>query len=159
MRSKSVLCATGLALLALIVLVNGCNRGPKTIKVRGTITINGEPAEGVHVEFHPQPTGRYGLGITDAKGYYQVQFTRSQKGALPGPNLVKICAYRNPDNDASQYLPAEYNSKAADNPEMLVQVSNDNYEFDFDVQMDADQLAENRAKSAAEQAAYAEGEE
>jgi hypothetical protein len=131
----------------IFVGVAGCNRGPKTIKVQGTITINGEPAEGIHVEFHPQPTGRYGLGITDKNGDYEVQFTRSQKGALPGPNIIRIMAYRNPEDDSSQYLPSEYNSGAEENAELNVEVSRDNYEFDFNVEMDAGELAEHQSNS------------
>jgi len=58
-------------------------------------------------------------------------------------------AYRNPDDDSSQYLPSEYNSGAEENAELNVDVSRDNYEFNFNIEMDADELADHRANSGA----------
>ncbi|RMF43230.1 MAG: carboxypeptidase regulatory-like domain-containing protein [Planctomycetota bacterium] len=75
------------------VLVVGCNGNDRnwkeTVPVTGVITVNGQPAEGVHVTFHPaggmdqaQPTET--KAITDKEGKFAASTYVLGDGAPPG---------------------------------------------------------------------------
>ncbi|MDA1040820.1 MAG: hypothetical protein O3A37_11105 [Planctomycetota bacterium] len=71
----------------------------KTAEVRGTVTLEGTPVEGVSVEFEPVRTGAEipptAYGSTDAEGKYRL--TRvggkgGRPGAVVGMNIVRVSA-------------------------------------------------------------------
>ncbi|MHB8899695.1 MAG: hypothetical protein ACYC6Y_13185 [Thermoguttaceae bacterium] len=71
--------AGGLCLAA----VAGCApKGPETVEVTGTVTLDGQPVEGAIVGFRPTE-GTPGAGTTDASGKFTLK-------ATPGPNGVTV---------------------------------------------------------------------
>lgn len=118
--------------LALAALLAGCQK-PKyqTAAVTGTITINGQPVEGVTVKFVPQEKIRPSVGFTDAKGNYRAEFTTSQSGVVLGPCVVQFYVYRgaSPHN----YLPKEFSEEAAKNPQFNLEVPAEGLKFDYDI--------------------------
>ena len=112
----------GLAVFSLGLLflfgVLGCDSGPNTGFVSGKVTIDGEAKEGTVVTFSPKTGERSAIGYTDAKGEYYLRFTQDKKGCIPGMHLVSITAYKDPESEYTQYLPATYNDKASDNPDL-----------------------------------------
>lgn len=96
--SKSVWTGRGTALtwmgVAVIALVpfTGCGRsGPPVQMVRGTVTLDGKPIEGVAVTFTPASgRGIQAFGTTQADGSYSLSAFR---GAKPGSGTV-VGVYR-----------------------------------------------------------------
>lgn len=80
----------------LITGLPGCQEGWEAdysqldlVEVRGRITMDGRPLDGVTVIFeHPDRT--YSYGKTDANGDYSLMFDSIQSGALPGPKTVRL---------------------------------------------------------------------
>ena len=70
----------------------GC--GPRGVGATctGTVIIDGKPVPaGIRVDFQPQgPTGSPSMGITDAKGTYELFFTAARKGVMPDECLVRV---------------------------------------------------------------------
>jgi hypothetical protein len=89
-------------LLSLTVLMaGGCGRkGQELGFVTGTVTLNGSPVPFAFVQFQPiDPPGTYGSAYADPKGHYELQFTKSSKGAPLGKHEVTI---RTPKKDEIQ---------------------------------------------------------
>jgi hypothetical protein len=61
-----------IAILALIPLVSslGCNRGPSLVQVSGKVMVDGKPADGAVVLFHPESSepGMVSSAVSDASG-------------------------------------------------------------------------------------------
>ena len=107
--------------LAPIFLLSfcGCTPSGDLGMVTGTITLNGEPVEGVVVEFNPQGgTGSVAMGQTDANGKYEAMFTMNRKGASLGENLIRLStADVGIDLDGTgkpvrNFVPAEYGANS-----------------------------------------------
>lgn len=125
---------TCLLLLTMIGLVGsgGCQRYEvPTADVRGTVTINGKPVQGVTVKFVPKSKRRYSIAETDASGRYSMAYTSSQSGVPLGPCVVEFSVYRG--ESMHNYLPKEFNEKAADNPAYHVDVPAQGLTFDHDI--------------------------
>jgi hypothetical protein len=123
-------------IIAIVILfsVSGCNNGPNTASVSGIVTINGEKKEFVTITFFPQSGERPSIGYTNAEGEYFLRFTQDKKGCIPGQHIVRIEAFTDPENEYSQYLPAIYNGKAADNPDLNnVEVKKGRQTLNFEV--------------------------
>jgi hypothetical protein len=54
-RLMSCRCIAGMLVL-LSTLVTGCNSGTDLVSVTGTITVDGAPADGAVILFHPEPS-------------------------------------------------------------------------------------------------------
>lgn len=80
-----------LLLAGLFVFVSGCGSDdtPPLGQVSGTITLDGEPLEGVIVVFKPE-SGRAATGTTDASGQYTLEFSYQVPGCKVGPNKVHL---------------------------------------------------------------------
>jgi len=76
------------------VVVAGCGES-QTIKVTGTVTLNGQPAENVEVTFLPQ-TGRPATGVTDSAGKFELSTFKPGDGAMPGDQTVTLGEYYPP---------------------------------------------------------------
>ncbi len=79
-------CLVGCVSLVLIYSVIGCgggSNGVKSVDVSGTVSLDGEPLEGVDVYFSSGKVGGY--GTTDAEGKY-----RLVNGAAVGENKVHL---------------------------------------------------------------------
>jgi len=76
--------------LCIVMLLAGCGGpGYQAAPVSGRITLDGKPAEGVHVSFQPQGGGPASVGQTDKEGRYQLQFIDSNRtGAMVGTHRV-----------------------------------------------------------------------
>lgn len=82
--------ATYTALCCL--LLAGCGgSGPELGKVKGTVTLGGQPLEEAEVTFQPTAKGTApSAGTTDADGRYELMYTFDTKGAVPGEHIVTI---------------------------------------------------------------------
>ena len=58
------------ALLSVVALLTSVGCGPGVTTVSGTVTLDGEPMEGLIVAFTPDGGGPSGAGTTDAQGKY-----------------------------------------------------------------------------------------
>jgi len=74
--------------LSLVTLLGcgGGTSGPKTVSVSGVIKIDGQPAEGVEVNFVSENFS--GFGKTGADGSY-----RLVQGAVPGQNKITVSKF------------------------------------------------------------------
>lgn len=79
--------------VATILVFGGCSgnsvKYPTLASVTGTVTLDGQPLEGATVTFVPA-TGRASSGLTDASGYYSLQYTKTIAGATLGQHRVMI---------------------------------------------------------------------
>lgn len=103
-----------LLILGLVLCVSGCGNGMSSLT--GKVTIDGEPVEGVFVNFDPileegntatSPAG----GNTDAEGNYTATFSSQTDGIMPGKYLVTVEgeAYDDEGNATTSIeIPAEW---------------------------------------------------
>ena len=78
------------ALAASMGFLCGCG-GERPIKVSGKITINGEPVEGIKVQFVPVlASGRPASGSTDKDGQFELTAVENNDGAFPGEYKVVL---------------------------------------------------------------------
>jgi hypothetical protein len=107
------------ALLAAL-LVAGCGGvgdTPKLAPVEGTVTLGGEPLRDALVSFTPTGEGAPSYGRTDDNGWYELIYSRTDKGAMLGEHRVEISTYVPGDGtdeeDSVAYVaekvPARYN--------------------------------------------------
>jgi hypothetical protein len=67
----------------------GCG-GPKLVDVTGTITVDGRPAEGAALLFHPESgTGSVSSGVANSEGKFSL-VSNMEKGVLPGRYKVTV---------------------------------------------------------------------
>ena len=129
-----------LVLLSLLVLTVGCGGGdrPPIGEVSGTVTLNGEPVEGVQVMFEPVAKGRSSSAMTDAQGHYVLDYIGDTQGAIVGEHVVRLVTARGATRDDSgrvtdpgvkEKFPPEYNSEST---QKVTVESGDNV-IDFDV--------------------------
>jgi len=80
------------AAACLAITFSGCGRGGVGATAVGVLKIDGQPAPaGIRVDFQPQgERGSPSMGITDAKGRYELFFTAARKGVMPGECLVRL---------------------------------------------------------------------
>ena len=80
-----------MSLAASVVLLVGCDSGPKLIDVQGTLTVAGKPLDKIHVEFWPEGNGPRSIGITDAQGKFTLTTDDGKtKGALAGSHKIVL---------------------------------------------------------------------
>ncbi|GAA5507481.1 hypothetical protein Rcae01_02937 [Novipirellula caenicola] len=82
----------GLWIGCLSALLVGCGGGPELSDVEGVVTVNGKPAANVEITFQPTSGGRASVGMTDEAGEYELIYSPSATGAIPGPHTVTIAA-------------------------------------------------------------------
>ena len=99
-------------ILALIVSVPlaGCGReGPALYPVRGTVHVNGRPAERVVVSFqHTDPAVKgnaaHPCAVTDETGGFKLATNKDGDGAVEGEYLVTFTWQSDPDPDRARDL-------------------------------------------------------
>lgn len=110
-------------LFAGLFAVSGCGKesGPALFPVRGSVFVNGKPAEHAAVSLIPvDPNdGRYPAGgFVDADGEFQLTTLKPNDGAEPGEYYVSISWAKllNPKSSEPEYgpelLPAKYQNPA-----------------------------------------------
>ena len=79
------------AMCAAAFCFAGCggSEGGGTLKAGGTLTVKGQPMEGLTVTFTPL-TGRPASGVTDAGGHFVLSTFKSNDGAVPGAHKVTV---------------------------------------------------------------------
>ena len=102
--------------ILLCLLLAGCGSGDGLARVKGKVTLNGEPLEGAIVQFQPTAEGGTpSAGKTDAQGRYELMHTFDQPGAMPGEHIVSIrtaAAYYDEEGDVEERIPPEYNDRS-----------------------------------------------
>jgi hypothetical protein len=99
-------------LLGMIVLV-GCSTGPRTYKVKGTVTLDGQPLPEGDIIFmpddkdqHPEPgritNGRFELMAREGKKHVQISGSK----IIPGSKVRGAGG----EPVAQEYIPKRYNS-------------------------------------------------
>ena len=81
------------ALAFLLVLLAGCNRGPRLVPVKGVATRGGKPVAFLSVSFVPADGTRPSSSRTDEQGRFELNFDNRTKGAVVGSNKV-VVAFR-----------------------------------------------------------------
>jgi hypothetical protein len=77
------------AVVLVLCVAAGCNRGPQVVRVTGTVKRNNQPVSGLMIHFYPEE-GRRSWGFTDAEGRYELEYDRKHKGALVGSHKVVV---------------------------------------------------------------------
>ena len=88
----------------------GCSDS-KVAPVSGTITFDEQPLKNAKIVFQPKK-GRASSAMTNDQGYYELEYTVKEKGALIGTHKVRITTYQSTDEKVSpELLPEKYHSK------------------------------------------------
>ena len=129
-------------LVCFSLLLGGCggDDGPEMGDVTGLVTLDGQPLPKASVRFVPENASP-SIGITDDEGRYELQYSSSRNGAIVGMHTVRISTHRNAGEDddgnrtpaVPEKVPAEYNTGAAENPDMKREVKPDANEINFEL--------------------------
>lgn len=78
-------------MFALMLLTfAGCgSRGPKIVKIYGTVTRGGQPVKDLTIHFVPEK-GRPSWGFTDPEGRYTLHYNPKIDGAVVGKHRVYV---------------------------------------------------------------------
>jgi hypothetical protein len=88
-RLRSWCCRVLVGFLAWGVI--GCGGEGKPIKVKGTVTLDGQPLPNGMVTFIPvEKDGRHATGMTGADGSFQLTTLSADDGAFPGQYKVAV---------------------------------------------------------------------
>mgnify|MGYP001245889079 FL=1 len=112
-----------------LIAIAGCDSGPPTGDVTGTVTMDGKPLTNAIVSFVPQSGGQTAIGKTDSAGKYEL-YRRGERGALLGTHTVVITTVQEPvaaapsmSSDSEEYLkqasggnPSDYNQAIVKEP-------------------------------------------
>jgi hypothetical protein len=71
-----------------LLMVSGCGY-TDVAPVTGIVTLDGQPLVGASVEFMPE-VGRPSYGGTNEQGFYRLNYTMEQDGAVIGPCTVRV---------------------------------------------------------------------
>ena len=108
---KSCLFSRVLSLVALLAIAAGCAKVPKTVKVDGTVTLDGKPLSGATVTFVPEALdGHPAAGRTDMNGEFDLTTFSSADGAMPGSYKV-VVTRSEPDKQTEGKNPMEMSDK------------------------------------------------
>lgn len=81
-----------------MLLATGCGGGNGTVKVEGTVKLNGAPLPNVTIMFHPveqkniADNGRAATGQTDAQGAFKLSSLGVEDGIVPGEYKIVVYA-------------------------------------------------------------------
>ena len=100
---------------AALTAVCGCGRSqnlPDLGLVKGTVTLDGAPVQGLLVMFEPQDAA-LSTGETNAGGEYELWYTNDVKGAAVGKHIVRIEKIQDPEHEGGETpvtIPDRYNT-------------------------------------------------
>jgi hypothetical protein len=115
---------TGLFIGCMLMLA-GCDSGPRHVPVSGVVTLNGKPLPDALVSFQmivetedPLKATPRGLGKTTANGSYTLKSTTGRNGVIPGKYKVMFVLVdpatttekRPASNEPFTQLPERYNA-------------------------------------------------
>src|SRR6478672_12898555 len=97
-RSRIAAGAGCIAVFAMLVLACGCSRRPaNVVRVKGKVTLGGQPLASAIVTFSPVSEGSSSRGFTDANGEYVLNHSPGVDGAAIGEYNVWITTHRDGD--------------------------------------------------------------
>jgi hypothetical protein len=76
----------------MLVILAGCNRGPKMVPVAGKVIYNGRPLEFGVVMFQP-PSGQPAQGQIQPDGTFTLSTYRLNDGAVVAKHKIRIACY------------------------------------------------------------------
>lgn len=140
MRASFLRVPAATAAIAAFVVLAGCSSRPADQpplgRVRGKVTMNGQPLPGVDIVFAPDK-GRPSVGTTDTSGRYDLSYINTTKGAKVGPHKVFIRPAEVSQDEVSgdgsktaaprPVIPAKYNKRT----ELTAEVKAGSNTFDF----------------------------
>lgn len=104
------------AIVASLVIAgcSGRTDRPELGEVSGKVTLDGQPAAGVLVLFHPEK-GRGSSGVTDKEGNYKLNYLHDTPGAKIGVHKVAIATPQEDESDPEarkipERIPKQYNA-------------------------------------------------
>jgi hypothetical protein len=112
----------------------GSSDHPDLGRVRGTVTLDGEPLADATVAFYPDE-GRASVGTTDSDGEYELTYVGDTRGAVLGPHKVRITMLKEDASaedtvrQATEPIPARYNAQTT----LSAEVKEGKNTFDFDL--------------------------
>jgi hypothetical protein len=129
---RSLASAVLVVLLGSVVGCGDANLG----RVRGTVTLDGQPLDGAMVTFAPVEGGRPAAGRTDAQGRYQLVYSRDSSGAMIGEHLVTISTYdeRPGENGEDLIIPERVPARYNANSELKKTVESGSNEINFELE-------------------------
>jgi hypothetical protein len=99
-----------LIVLTCVSLIGGCSGGRNRdyselglVDVTGAVKLDGTPLPAATVIFE-SPQGQRSIGVTDANGFYHLQYSSEESGVTPGEKVVRIYTGVIPDGE---YTPIE----------------------------------------------------
>ena len=96
---KSLFHTTALAIPLLLLI--GCDKGPRLVPVKGVATRGGKPIAHLSITFFPSDDSRASIARTDEKGQFEMSFARAAKGVTVGKHKVAVTfRARNPTEEA-----------------------------------------------------------
>lgn len=106
----------------------GCSDSdrPPLGRVSGKITMDGQPLEGVIINFRPD-MGRTSTAETDATGYYDLEYEYQVKGAKIGPATPSFVWPTGAEGKKG--IPSQYSDKS----DIKFEVKSGSNTFDFDI--------------------------
>ncbi len=120
-KSTARQCLLCVVSLLFCVVLTGCPGGtdyPDLGTVSGTVTIDGKPTENIVVQFVPVAGGRTSVGVTDSRGYYELEYAADAKGAAVGKHQVALAAQSASSSDdqvdlsgSDSPIPEQYRDK------------------------------------------------
>jgi hypothetical protein len=128
------------ALFLALSVVSGCGGGggPDLGYVKGVVTLDEKPLPKAQLVFQPlAEEGSPSSATTDENGHYELKYTMSKEGAMVGDHIVRITTggMQLDENDSEvrvpEKVPARYNAKAQENPEMKKKVEAGSQTIDF----------------------------
>lgn len=83
----------------------GCQRGNLPGLVRGRVLLDGQPLPAAVVVFSPTSGEPSSLGVTDATGCYELEFTSRKRGAVIGLHKVIVSTESDSTPERPQLIP------------------------------------------------------
>lgn len=94
-----------LSVLGMLLLAAGCDNSGM-VPVEGTVTYEGEPVQGLSLEFHAVDGGRISQGYTDESGNFTLSATIHEDGALVGKHEVTCIFIADDTEEGAKMTPA-----------------------------------------------------
>jgi hypothetical protein len=117
-----------------LLVLGGCDKGPKMVPVSGIVTLNGKPLVGAGILFQPVSTelSNPATGDTDSEGRYHLR-VRDKKGAFVG--AYKVCISKVEWREGSPkpiwHSPEKYSKP--DESGLTADVTGDDKDINFDL--------------------------
>lgn len=83
------------AICCVVAVAIGCGSPTVGATATGRVTIDGKAAPaGLRIDFQPRGnTGSPSMGLTDANGRYDLMFTSSVRGVMPGEYVIRVAPF------------------------------------------------------------------